>query len=77
MKPEPEPMDAAEYRTAMEEFAITHDAMAAALGVSIRTSFNYAKGETIPLPTAKLIRLWLQLRKTPHKLDVPPFVTSF
>jgi hypothetical protein len=72
-----EQMDAAEYRAAMAEFGVTHDAMACALGISIRTSFNYGKGESIPHPTGKLIRLWLQLRKSPHKLDVPPFVTSF
>jgi hypothetical protein len=74
---EPKRMDAAEYRAAMDTFGVTHKAMAGALGISIRSSFGYANSDPIPNPTAKLIRLWLQLRKTPHKLDVPPFVTTF
>jgi hypothetical protein len=54
------PMDAAEYRTALEVLQLTHAMAGAALGVTVRHSIRLASGQQRVSPQiSKLLRLVL------------------
>lgn len=55
-----------QYRTALKRLGLSQRKAAKWIGVSLRTSQNYALGMTpIPEPTARLLRLVINL-KLPH-----------
>jgi len=54
-----------QYEHARAELGWTHERMAEALGVSIRTEYRYGSGETeIPESVARLLRLMVRVRLT-------------
>lgn len=60
--PEDRPMKKTEYRRLIDSLGMNQEQAATALGVTRRTSAGYATGASIPLATAKLLRLWVQMR---------------
>jgi hypothetical protein len=61
-------MTAKQYRTALEALGLTAYGAAPWLGVALRTSQNYASGQTaVPEPVARLLRLVIALKLTPDK----------
>lgn len=57
------PMSEDEYRSVLTRLGLTQGEAAERLGITIKTSGNYANGRnTVPLATAKLLRLWAQLQ---------------
>ena len=56
-------MTSKQYRKAIESLGLSQQQAARWLGISPRTSQNYALGETrIPEPVAKLLRLTMKLK---------------
>lgn len=58
------PMNTNEYRDLLDQMGWNQEQAAQALGVTLRTSAGYATGGSIPLTTAKLLRLLAQLPKS-------------
>ena len=59
-----EAMSKEEFRALIEQLDLNQRTAADVLGVTLKTSQNYANGITpIPLATAKLLRLWAILPK--------------
>lgn len=57
-----------QYRTALERLGLTQQSAAALLGVSLRTSHEYANGGYIPVAVAKLLRLMIRLKIKPDEI---------
>ena len=57
-------MTRSEYRNARETLGWTDPQMAKVLGLSRRSPYRYAEGATIPEPSARLLRLLVELRLT-------------
>lgn len=55
-----------QYRAAIDRLGLSQVKAAKFLGISLRTSQNYANGEPIPEPTAKLLRLMVRLDLKPE-----------
>ena len=63
-------MTSKQYRRAIENLGLSQQKAAHWLGVSPRTSQNYALGETrIPEPVAKLLRLMIKLNLKPEDIE--------
>ena len=60
-------MTSKQYRKAIESLGLSQQKAAHWLGISPRTSQNYALGQTrIPEPVAKLLRLVIKLKLKPE-----------
>jgi DNA-binding transcriptional regulator YiaG len=63
-------MTSKQYRKAIESLGLSQQKAARWLGVSPRTSQNYALGETrIPEPVAKLLRITVKLKLKPEEME--------
>jgi DNA-binding transcriptional regulator YiaG len=63
-------MTSKQYRKAIESLGLNQQEAAHWLGVSLRTSQNYALGETrIPEPVAKLLRITVKLKLNPEEME--------
>jgi len=61
-------MNKKEYRAAIAKLGLSQEQAGKWLGLALRTSQNYALGNTtIPAPTERLLRLVLALKLTPEK----------
>jgi DNA-binding transcriptional regulator YiaG len=57
-----------QYRAAIERLGLSQVKAARWLGITVRTSQNYAMGHTaIPEPTARLLRLVIALKLPPEE----------
>jgi hypothetical protein len=66
-----------EYRAALEELGLTQRAASVLIGVSLRTSGNYATGATpIPQPVAKLVAAALDLKRNGGPMPTKPRIKT-
>lgn len=64
-------MTADEYKQTLETLGLTQGEASKLLGVSLRTSASYARGERhVPAPTAKLLQLYLAQGKDAVKAAI-------
>ena len=73
-KPHAEAMSSKEYDDVLEELGLTRAAAAKHLGISLRAAVGYANDDyAVPIPTAKLLRLWLDIKRRHIRSIVLPF----
>ena len=71
-KKRPPEMTMQQYRAVLDALGLSYPAAAKHLGVSPRAVAGYGIGDnTVPPPTAKLLRLWLLLKTDPTKASAP------
>lgn len=58
-----------QFKAALAALEITQETAAEVLGVSLRTINGYANGAPIPLATAKLLRLMVDLKLDPEEVN--------
>jgi len=70
--PRPPEMTREQYRAILHQLGLTYGSAASHLGISSRAAAGYGIGDwTVPPPTAKLLRLWLQLKHDSAQARAP------